>query len=647
MTEDRKQYIQVHRQNRSFMASLASPKSFQASLVLPKATPTPFKDLTKAIILSRRINAFAYFVEDNQIEDEGDVNLLLCIQTIVKLQEEFEDIPNHSSYDYEEAATEIAKMYIQENAKHFCAKISQIVKKQLLVKLSQPGSFSSFEVDFYPLRNECIKILESKYLLNFLDDQSRKIQSTWKELVKSTNLSDLGKSFIEILETKLPNFCLQQHNNGDEIFEQHNFNNESLTYNTEQVLINNEKRYSSSDGLLSMQKKISGISLHKNNRLSTVRKEERSRKKKKKRGEKSYEYKYSWNFMSGNRPSVSNIFTRLGEVYITGIAKSVEELSTEGFTADVFRSFGSKQLDQIIDTSYKAYSSFVESFLMLLHNHLFNHKCWSIATKESWETFFYIKYYLYLFSMEIVDNHVDSNNSEEQSINELNFYDEIFRKSALRLSNSPQNPQTITYHSHKDRMTGKSFVDFLINRPHEWFWNLLVIEFNAWDGAGNPVPTRWESALFAQELLDRGYLIDVFNLEEKPKVFLDSAKSFYRFSLIPSALCFVPCFTTNGRNEYLIAIARTMALPRYGVLKNHRHGFRSIHNCFTAKDFIAFIIDYGIEKDVDHAVRLGKEFRRKEVINIIGSDGKHHHTDFEQSSRKLYTFNSSIVHPYN
>eukprot|EP00943_MAST-04B_sp_MAST-4B-sp1_P007490 g7490.t1 len=641
------------------MASLASPKSFQASLVLPKATPTPFNNLTKAIILSRRINAFAYFVEANQVEE--DVNLLLCIRTIVKLEEEFEDIPNHGSYDYAEAAIEITKMYIQENAKHFCAKISQIVKKQLLVKLSQPGSFSSFKVDFYPLRNECIKILESKYLLNFLDDQSRKIQFTWKELLKSTSLSDLGKSFIEILETKMPNFCLQQHNIGDEIYEQHNFNNENLTYNTEQVLKNNEKLYLNSNRL-HIQKKISGISLQKDNRLSTVRKEERSRKKKKIRGKRRYEYKYTWNFMSGNRPSVSEIFTRLGEVYVTGLAKSIEELSIEGFTEDVLRSFGSEQLDHIIGTSYKAYSSFVESFLIVLHNHLFNHRCWSIATKESWETFFHIKYYLYLFSMDIVDNDADSSNSEKerskirhhfhhvidkQNINELNFYDEIFRKSALRLSNSPQNPQTITKHTHKDCMTGKSFVDFLVNRPHEWFWNLLVIEFNAWDGAGNPVPTRWESALFAQELLDREYLIDVLNLEENPKVFLDSAKSFYRFSLIPSALCFVPCFTTNGRNEYLIAIARTMSLPRYGVLKNHRHGFRSIHNCFTAKDFIAFIMDYGIENYLDHAVQLGKEFRRKELINIIGSDGKHHHTDFEQSSRKLYIFNSSIVHPCN
>ena len=56
-------------------------------------------------------------------------------------------------------------------------------------------------------------------------------------------------------------------------------------------------------------------------------------------------------------------------------------------------------------------------------------------------------------------------------------------------------------------------------------------------------------------------------------------------------------------------------------------------------------MDYGIEKSVDNAVRLGKEFRKKEVINIIGGDGKHHHTDFEQSSRKLYNFNDRILYP--
>ena len=81
-----------------------------------------------------------------------------------------------------------------------------------------------------------------------------------------------------------------------------------------------------------------------------------------------------------------------------GIAKSMEDLSEEGFTVDVLHSFGSVGVDQIIDTSYKAYNAFVESFLTVLHNNLYNNKSWSIATKESWKTFFHIKYYLYLFA---------------------------------------------------------------------------------------------------------------------------------------------------------------------------------------------------------------------------------------------------------
>ena len=74
---------------------------------------------------------------------------------------------------------------------------------------------------------------------------------------------------------------------------------------------------------------------------------------------------------------------------------------------------------------------------------------------------------------------------------------------------------------------------------------------------GEPVPTRWEAALFAQELLDRGYLIDLTNIKEVH--FFDSLKATYRFTLVPSALCFVPCFTPSGRNEHLIAIVR---IPR-------------------------------------------------------------------------------------
>ena len=91
------------------MASLASPKSFQASLSMPKEIMSPFQNLTKAIILSRKINSFAYFVEDNQSTDENDINLLLCVQSVVKLEEEFEDTPNHGSYNYIEAAIEITK----------------------------------------------------------------------------------------------------------------------------------------------------------------------------------------------------------------------------------------------------------------------------------------------------------------------------------------------------------------------------------------------------------------------------------------------------------------------------------------------------------------------------------------------------------
>ena len=92
------------------MASLASPKSFQASLSMPKEIMSPFQNLTKAIILSRKINSFAYFVEDNQSTDENDINLLLCVQSVVKLEEEFEDTPNHGSYNYIEAAIEITKI---------------------------------------------------------------------------------------------------------------------------------------------------------------------------------------------------------------------------------------------------------------------------------------------------------------------------------------------------------------------------------------------------------------------------------------------------------------------------------------------------------------------------------------------------------
>ena len=56
-----------------------------------------------------------------------------------------------------------------------------------------------------------------------------------------------------------------------------------------------------------------------------------------------------------------------------GIANSIEDLNVEGFTEDVLRRFGSEELDQIIDTSFKAYNAFVESFLTVLHNNLYKH----------------------------------------------------------------------------------------------------------------------------------------------------------------------------------------------------------------------------------------------------------------------------------
>ena len=485
------------------MASLASPKSFQASLSMPKEIMSPFQNLTKAIILSRKINSFAYFVEDNQSTDENDINLLLCVQSVVKLEEEFEDTPNHGSYNYIEAAIEITKLYIMDNGKHYCTKISTLVKKQLLAKLSQPDSFTAFDIDFYPLRNECIKLLESKYLLNFLDDQSRKVQSTWKTLVNSSNPSEVGKDFIDILETKLPNFCLQQHNNSDKMYEEeedtlNNNGGDINTYNTEQgaVSIDATGGKGSNNSGSTLSNKISGISLHKNNRLSVVRNNKKKNKKKKKGKKKKYEYKFSWNYLTGNRESTSQIFTRLGRDYLMGIANSIEDLNVEGFTEDVLRRFGSEELDQIIDTSFKAYNAFVESFLTVLHNNLYKHRSWTIATKESWRTFFHLKYYLYIFTNSVsMDNGVinnDDNNMvksevgdkiykhiiDERNINELNFYDEIFRKSAMRISTSPQKPKMKSSSGNKDCITGNALVEFLLCNSREWFWNLLVIEFN-------------------------------------------------------------------------------------------------------------------------------------------------------------------------
>lgn len=532
------------------MASLAS--SIETSLGLPKKTPTPFAKLTEAVILSRRHRSFAYFVEDQQSDDVDDLNLLLCVQSIMKLVEEFEDTSTHGLCNYRDAAIEVTKMFIVEGSKHYCQKVSTLVKKQLLAKLAQPDAFSRFDVDFFPLQNECVKLLESKYLLDFLDKESINIQSSWKELIKCSSPSTVGKEFMEILEQTLPNFSIQTGNTKD----YHEVDEECGHYVTERKADEGETQ-SSKPGL-SSAKKISGISLHRDNRLSFVRKAPKKKKSKKRK----YEYNFSWSAISGNKESISQIHTRLGREYVMGIAKSVEDLSAEGFTVDVLHSFGSVALDQIIDTSYKAYNAFVESFLTVLHNNLYNNHSWSIATKESWKAFFHIKYYLYLFSNSAStgnDQQVDGPESsiDDQKVSELNYYDEIFRRSAMRVATSPNRPATVVNNKQKDCLTGKTLVEHLIMHPEDWFWNLMVIEFNAWNSRGEPVPTHWEAALFAQELLDRGYLINLTNKKEVH--FFDSSKVMYRFTLVPSALCFVPCFTSSGRNEYLIAIVR---IPR-------------------------------------------------------------------------------------
>ena len=519
---------------------------------LPKKTPTPFTELTKAVILSRRPRSFAYYVEDKQPEDGDDLNQLLCVHSIRKLVEEFEDTSTHGLCNYRDAAIELTKMFIVEGSKHYCQNVSTLVKKQLLAKLAQPDAFSRFDVDFFPLQNECVNFLESKYLLDFLDNESFNIQKSWKELIKCTNPSVVGKEFMEILEKTLPNFSIQTGNTKDfyEIESDHGH------YVTERVT--DEGEMLSSKSGLSSPKKISGISLHRDNRLSFIRKPPKKKKSKKRK----YEYTFSWSAISGNKESISQIHTRLGREYVMGIAKSMEDLSEEGFTADVLHSFGSVGVDQIIDTSYKAYNAFVESFLTVLHNNLYNNKSWSIATKESWKTFFHIKYYLYLFATSTSkDNGHQMEGSEssmdDQKVSELNYYDEIFRRSAMRIATSPSRPAAKESHKQKDCLTGKNLVQHLIMHPEDWFWNLMVIEFNAWNSRGEPVPTRWEAALFAQELLDRGYLIGLTNIKEVH--FFDSLKATYRFALFPSALCFVPCFTPSGRNEYLIAIVR---IPR-------------------------------------------------------------------------------------
>ena len=310
-------------------------------------------------------------VEDKQPEDGDDLNLLLCVHSIRKLVEEFEDVSTHGLCNYRDAAIELTKMFIVEGSKHYCQNVSTLVKKQLLAKLAQPDAFSRFDVDFFPLQNECVNFLESKYLLDFLDNESFNIQKSWKELIKCSNPSAVGKEFMEILEKTLPNFSIQTGNTKDfyEIDEDHGH------YVTERT---GEGEMQSSKAGLSSPKKISGISLHRDNRLSFIRKAPKKKKSKKRK----YEYNFSWSAISGNKESISQIHTRLGREYVMGIAKSMEDLSEEGFTADVLHSFGSVGVEQIIDTSYKAYNAFVESFLTVLHNNLYNNKSWSIATKK-------------------------------------------------------------------------------------------------------------------------------------------------------------------------------------------------------------------------------------------------------------------------
>ena len=41
-------------------------------------------------------------------------------------------------------------------------------------------------------------------------------------------------------------------------------------------------------------------------------------------------------------------------------------------------------------------------------------------------------------------------------------------------------------HKQKDCLTGKNLVQHLIMHPEDWFWNLMVIEFNAWNSRANP-----------------------------------------------------------------------------------------------------------------------------------------------------------------
>ena len=133
------------------MVSLAS--SIEESLGLPKKTPTPFTKLTKAVILSRRPRSFAYYVEDKQAEDGDDLNLLLCVHSIRKLVEEFEDVSTHGLCKYRDAAIELTKMFIVEGSKHYCHNVSTLVKKQLLAKLALPDAFSRFDVDFFSLQS--------------------------------------------------------------------------------------------------------------------------------------------------------------------------------------------------------------------------------------------------------------------------------------------------------------------------------------------------------------------------------------------------------------------------------------------------------------------------------------------------------------
>ncbi len=309
---------------------------------------------------------------------------------------------------------------------------------------------------------------------------------------------------------------------------------------------------------------------------------------------------------------------------MNGLNKSMQSLDANGLTVHLCRTFGGASFDALCRLSQDNFEVVLAVFNRVCQRNLFdNQSAWNIITKEAWRTLLLVKYYLF---------HLHKTSTVELC--------GVFHSLMLRFVRSPNFPKPGThvlrgFVRYKNCISGAALVTFCFDNSAYWYF------LRQKDSSQNQSePTRQDCTQFCQRLIDSSLLLAVNTTR-----FKDSSRSLYRVALFDERLCFVPVTTSIFCKKLkLIAVGRTILLPKYGIFPEHHNDRAQRSNVCSSNAIVKWMLKFGVARTKSDAICLCNEMYRYKLL-IFAKRNKHKR--FYETKKKLYQFNLGAIYPYD